>query len=226
MFLLVMIFLLNFHFFYFKLFIYYLFVGWLFCNNHVNHHINSNFLLYLISHVQQILEGSESVWHPFTRVFQASSSQNIVTLLNLTVETIILLCMIFHAVYSFYHWTDTSRTILFCIQSGTLVVTSSLVLYLNNGLKWTWLICKNFLLCTFWSLPLKFLLFQVSKLKVTLKFVVYWICRSFMGNRLSGPFPTVLTNITTLKNLYVILFLYFQTWVNPHFGPRDYKHRT
>lgn len=33
---------------------------------------------------------------------------------------------------------------------------------------------------------------------------VIWICSSVMGNSLSGPFPTVLSNITSLRNLYVL----------------------
>jgi len=101
--------------FFFLVHVLYLFTYWfgrLFCNNHVNHHINSNFLLYLISHIPQILEVSESVWDPLTRVFQASSSQSIVTLLNLTFETIIFLSMIFHAIFTFT--TELTRTILFC----------------------------------------------------------------------------------------------------------------
>lgn len=38
---------------------------------------------------------------------------------------------------------------------------------------------------------------------------VNFICSSLMGNSLSGLFPTVLTNITTLKNLYVGISLLF-----------------
>jgi hypothetical protein len=118
--------------------------------------------------------------------------------------------MIFHTIYTLT--TELTLHEQYCLlRSGTLVVTSSPVLYLHNGLQWSWLSCKNFLLYTFWSWPLKFLVCQVNKQKITLKFVVYWICRSFMGNRLSGPFPKVLTNITTLKNVYVKSFPYFHT---------------